>query len=79
MQARGQPPKQPKKGYQGPNKPSADKDARWGKKGKTSTFGYKKHIGVDQEHTMIRRVEASDASATVYVLEPLAFTRERAS
>lgn len=64
MQARGRPPKQPKKGHQGPAKPSADKDARWGKKGSKSTFGYKMHIGVDQGHTVIRRVEMSDASVT---------------
>lgn len=64
LQARGRPPKQPKKGHQGPVKPSADKDARWGKKGKKSTFGYKMHIGVDQDHTLIRRVEVSDASVT---------------
>jgi transposase, IS5 family len=64
LQAQGRPPKQPKKGHQGPVKPSADKDARWGKKGKKSTFGYKMHIGVDQGRTIIRRVEASDASVT---------------
>ena len=29
--------------------PSADTDARWGKKGKKSTFGYKMHIGVDPD------------------------------
>ncbi|RWM79642.1 MAG: IS5 family transposase [Mesorhizobium sp.] len=64
LQAGSRPPKQPKKGHQGPVKPAADKDARWGKKGKKSTFGYKMHIGVDQEHTLIRRVEVSDASVT---------------
>ncbi|RWO91206.1 MAG: IS5/IS1182 family transposase, partial [Mesorhizobium sp.] len=48
LQAGSRPPKQPKKGHQGPVKPAADKDARWGKKGKKSTFGYKMHIGVDQ-------------------------------
>jgi transposase, IS5 family len=64
MQARARPPKQPKKGHAGPVKPSADKDARWGKKGNKSTFGYKMHIGVDQDHTLIRRVELTDASVT---------------
>lgn len=64
MQSPGRPPTQPKKGHHGPVKPSADKDARWGKKGKKSTFGYKMHIGVDQGHTLIRRVEVSDASVT---------------
>src|SRR5262249_10650932 len=38
--------------------------ARWGKKGNKSTFGYKMHIGVDQDHTLIRRVELTDASVT---------------
>ncbi|MGX5829336.1 IS5 family transposase [Mesorhizobium sp. 43Arga] len=60
LQARGRPTKQPRKGHLGPIKPSADPDARWGKKGKRSTFGYKMHIGVDQAHTVIRRVEVSD-------------------
>jgi IS5 family transposase len=64
LEARARPPKQPKKGHQGPAEPSADPDARWGKKGKKSTFGYKIHIGVDQEHTLIRRFEFSDASVT---------------
>jgi IS5 family transposase len=64
LQARARPPKQPRKGHQGPAKPSADWDARWGKKGAKSVFGYKIHIGVDQDHTLIRRVEVSDASVT---------------
>ncbi len=38
LQARGRPTKQPKKGPQGSIKPSADPDARWGKKGKKGTF-----------------------------------------
>jgi IS5 family transposase len=62
MQACARPPAGPKPGHQGPPKPSADKDARWGKKGKKSVFGYKIHIGVDQDHTLIRRLEVSDAS-----------------
>jgi IS5 family transposase len=64
MQARARPPAAPKKGHPGPTKPSADGDARWGKKGKKSVFGYKVHIGVDQEHTLIRRVQVTDASVT---------------
>jgi IS5 family transposase len=64
MQARARPPGQPKKGHQGPAKPSADGDARWGRKGKKTVFGYKMHIGVDQDHTMIRRIEVTDASVT---------------
>ena len=64
MQARARPPRQPKKDHAGPTKPSADADARWGKKGKKSTFGYKMHIGVDEEHTLIRRIVLTDASVT---------------
>ncbi len=64
LEARARPPVGPKPGYQGPPKPSADRDARWGRKGKKSVFGYKVHIGVDQDHTLIRRVEVSDASVT---------------
>lgn len=64
LEARARPPVKPKKGHHGPAKPSADPDARWGKKGRKSVFGYKIHIGVDQDHTLIRRVVVSDASAT---------------
>ena len=64
LQARARPPRQPKKGAEGPTKPSADPDARWGRKGKKSTFGYKIHIGVDQGQTLIRRVVVTDASIT---------------
>jgi IS5 family transposase len=64
MQARARPPRQPKKGHQGPAKPSVDADARWGRKGNKTVFGYKMHIGVDQDHTMIRRIELTDASIT---------------
>lgn len=45
-------------------KPSHDADARWGRKGRKSVFGYKMHIGVDQAHTLIRRVHVSAASVT---------------
>jgi len=64
MQARARPPAKPKKGHQGPAKPSADADANWGRKGHKSVFGYKIHIGVDQDHTLIRRVEVTAASVT---------------
>jgi IS5 family transposase len=64
LQARARPPVAPAKGHQGPPRPSADTDARWGKKGAKSVFGYKIHIGVDQDHTLIRRVEVSDASVS---------------
>ncbi len=40
----------------------ADPDARWGKKGGKSVFGYKLPLGVDQTHTLIRRIVTSDAS-----------------
>ncbi|WP_052764068.1 IS5 family transposase [Microvirga massiliensis] len=40
----------------------ADPDARWGKKGGKSVFGYKLHLGVDQTHTLIRRIVTTDAS-----------------
>jgi IS5 family transposase len=46
------------------SRPSPDPDARWGRKGHKSVFGYKIHIGVDQNHTIIRRVELTDASVT---------------
>ncbi|TMJ55416.1 MAG: IS5 family transposase, partial [Alphaproteobacteria bacterium] len=47
-----------------PGKASADPDARWGRKGKQSIFGYKIHIGVDAQHTLVRRVALTDASVT---------------
>lgn len=47
-----------------PAKPVRDRDARWGRKGHKSVFGYKMHIGVDQDHTIIRRVELTNASVT---------------
>lgn len=43
---------------------SADPDAAWGAKGNKSVYGYKAHIGVDQDNTLIRGVEVSDASVT---------------
>jgi len=58
------PPRKPKSGQSGEAKPSADTDARWGRKGKKSVFGYKIHIGADQDHTIIRRVALTDASVT---------------
>lgn len=64
LQARARPPAAPKTGHQGPTKAAADADARWGKKGKKSVFGYKMHIGADQDHTLIRRMAVSAASMT---------------
>jgi transposase, IS5 family len=48
----------------GAAKPPRDPDARWGRKGHKSVFGYKIHIGADQDHTIIRRVELTNASVT---------------
>jgi IS5 family transposase len=61
--ARAHPPRKPKDGEVAPSAP-ADRDARWGRKGNNSVFGYKMHIGVDAAHTIIRRVELTDASVT---------------
>ncbi|MBR1130352.1 IS5 family transposase [Bradyrhizobium iriomotense] len=63
--ARANPPRKPRKdAEEKPPKPSADRDARWGRKGKKSVFGYKVHTGVDAGHTLIRRVHVTDASIT---------------
>lgn len=62
--ARANPPRKPPKGAEGPPAPSADRDARWGRKGKKSVFGYKIHTGVDAGYTIIRRVHITDASIT---------------
>jgi transposase, IS5 family len=60
--ARATPPRKARK--DGEDTPSADRDARWGRKGKKSVFGYKIHTGVDAGHTIIRRVHMTDASIT---------------
>src|SRR6266852_8143558 len=62
--ARARPPRRAKGEEAEPGKPSADRDARWGRKGKNTVFGYKLHIGVDAAHTIIRRVATTDASIT---------------
>jgi transposase, IS5 family len=63
--ARANPPRNPQgTGADAPAKPSADADARWGRKGKKRVFGYKVHIGADAEHTIIRSVDLTDASVT---------------
>lgn len=69
MPARAKAPPKPREEEQSqtppsPPKSSADPDARWGKKGKKSVFGYKIHTGVDTGHTLIRRVHVTDASIT---------------
>jgi transposase, IS5 family len=63
--ARANPPRKPRgEATDAPTKPSADPDARWGRKGHKSVFGYKIHLGVDAGHTIIRRVEVTNASVT---------------
>jgi len=63
--ARANPPRKPRAGASKTvEKPSADPDARWGRKGKKSVFGYKIHIGADAAHTIIRRVDFTNASLT---------------
>lgn len=64
--ARANPPRKPRPGAPAdtPIRPCADADARWGRKGRKSVFGYKIHIGADAEHTIIRRVVLTDASMT---------------
>jgi IS5 family transposase len=65
MPARANPPrKRRKEAAEKPSTPSADRDARWGRKGNKSVFGYKVHTGVDAGHTLIRRVHVTDASVT---------------
>lgn len=64
LQSPARPPRAPKKGHEGPARPSADEDARWGRKGGKSVFGYKVHIGMDADHDLIRRVALGDASQT---------------
>src|SRR6266850_3712493 len=63
--ARANPPRKTRKDAEDtPPKPSADRDARWGRKGKKSVFGYKIHTGVDAAHTIVRRVDLTNASLT---------------
>jgi transposase, IS5 family len=63
--ARANPPRKPRgEATDAPSKPSADPDARWGRKGKKSVFGYKIHIGADASHTIIRRVDVTHAAVT---------------
>jgi IS5 family transposase len=63
--ARANPPRKPRgEAAEAPAKPSADPDARWGRKGKKSVFGYKIHIGADSGHTIIRSVDLTNASVT---------------
>lgn len=46
------------------SKPSADPDARWGRKGHKRVFGYKIHLAADRDHTIIRRIDFTNASVT---------------
>ena len=41
---------------------AVDGDARWGKKGNKSTFGYKMHAAVDETSLLVRDVEVSPAN-----------------
>lgn len=61
--AQARPPRKPRSETETPE-PSRDADARWGRKGKKSTFGYKIHIGVDTGHTLIRNVVVTNAAVT---------------
>lgn len=47
---------------------SADPDARWAKKNGKLTFGYKAHIGVDQDSQLIRRAELTPANVNDTVM-----------
>lgn len=63
--ARANPPRRSRgEPAEAPAKPSADSDARWGRKGNKSVFGYKIHIGADAAHTLIRRADLTDGSVT---------------
>ncbi len=63
--AHANPPRKPRgEPAEAPAKPSADRDARWGRKGKKSVFGYKIHIGADIDHTLIRRFDLTNGSVT---------------
>lgn len=63
--ARANPPRKSRgEPAEAPAKPSADGDARWGRKGNKSVFGYKIHIGADTAHTLIRRADLTDGSVT---------------
>jgi IS5 family transposase len=65
VSARANPPRKPRgEAPDAPVKPSADPEARWGRKGRKSVFGYKIHIGADAAHTIIRRVTLTNASVT---------------
>jgi IS5 family transposase len=63
--ARGKAPRKERRQVENtPAKPSADPDARWGRKGHKSVFGYKIHTGVDAAYTLIRRIDLTNASVT---------------
>jgi transposase, IS5 family len=63
--ARANPPRKPRgEAADVPTKPSADPDARWGRKGRKSVFGYKIHIGVDADHTIVGRLDFTNGSVT---------------
>lgn len=63
VQARARPPGKPRSEGE-VARPSVDPDARWGRKGNKTVFGYKMHIGVDEAFTLIRRMDMTDGSFT---------------
>lgn len=55
-------PKKPRQNKDGTSgKSRQDPDASWTKKGSKSLFGYKAHMGIDQESELIRRIEMTPA------------------
>lgn len=62
--ARAHPPRKTGTKTGAPADPPADPDARWGRKGHKTVFGYKIHIGVDAAHTLIRRCIVTPACVT---------------
>jgi IS5 family transposase len=55
IQSAGRPPA-------GEDDPPSDPDARWGGKSDDPTYGYKGHIGLDQESELIREAELTPAN-----------------
>src|SRR5437764_10845491 len=60
--ARATPPRKARKdGQETPPKPSADRDARWGRKGKKTVFGYKIHTARESGDPIRIRNHATDS------------------
>src|SRR4030088_378114 len=63
--ARAKPPRKARgQAEDAPEKPSADPDARWRRRRISGVLGHKNHTGVDAAHTIIRRVDLTNASLT---------------